>query len=155
MTTPDLSIVLNVGSLAANLDGGRTQTGYEIHADTRSQRAVSWHKLSVDNTWVEGTYDVAAVRGNVTELLAIWVYGADVSDFWKRVYALTDQLAQASYPVVWQVGGMTETWDATYSDYTIETQREFQYATMGIVRINLARRPKVNVTYADSTTYAS
>jgi hypothetical protein len=155
MTTPDLQMTLYVGSLPANLDGGRSATGYEIHSDTRSQRAVAWRKLSVENNWVEGTYDVAAVRGNITELVAIWVYGTSTSDFWQRVYALTDQLAQATFATVWTINGMTETWDCTYSDHTIETQREFQYATMGIVRISMARRPKVNVTFADSTTYAS
>lgn len=153
MTTPDLVVSCYIGSLNIDLDGG-PRMGYELHSDTRASRAVTWRKTSVDNNWVEGSYDVTAVRGNVTEVVAVWVYGASLSDFWKRVHALADQIASPAFAITWNWGGMTEIWDCTFSDYTVETQREFVYSNTGIVRMQINRRPKVSITYADSTVYA-
>lgn len=136
-----------------DLDGGRDVNGYELHADTRSQVQYTWRKQTVENTFVEGSYDVRAVRGNVTEQIAVWVYGTSPSDFERKVQVIASAIARSSFPVVWGKTGMTETWDCTYSDYTLETQREFQHATMGIVRIALQRRPRVTRVYSDATTF--
>lgn len=154
MTTPDQVMTCVISGMAINLDGGARLTGYELHADTRSQRSITWRKQSVENSWVEGSYDVTAVRGNTTELVAVWVYGNTQNDFWQRVYALADAIASAAYTITWTIDGMTETWDCTFSDYTVETQREFQYADIGVMRMNIQRRPVTVVQYADSTTYS-
>ena len=137
-----------------NLDGGAGVTGFELHADTKTSRSVQWRKQTVENNWVEGSYDVSAVRGNVTESLVVWVYGRDHNEFEQRVSWLTDQIAQAAFTITWTRDGMTEVWDCTYSDYIVETQREFQWARQGVVRLSIVRRPRVTRTYADTTTYA-
>lgn len=124
---------------------------YDLHADTRSQRQVSWRKQTVENPWVEGSYDVQAVRGNITELVAVWVYGSDPSEFRRNVEYVAAVLASPSWPLVWTINGLTETWDCTFSDYNLETQREFQYANTGIMRMSIQRRPRVTLTYSDGS----
>lgn len=154
MTTPDQVMTCVIAGMGLDLDGGPRLHGYELHGDTRSQRAISWRKQTVESAWVEGSYDVAAVRNNITELVAVWVYGSSQNDFWKKVYALADAIATPAFAITWTVDGMTEVWDCTFSDYTVETQREFQYAKQGVMRMNIVRRPRTTITYADATTYA-
>lgn len=142
-----------------DLDGGRDVSGYELHGDTRATRQVQWRKQTVDNQWVEGSYDTQAVRGNIVEAVVVWVYGVDHSDFERKAQAVVDAVASPSFTMTWKSGGttaaeaVTEVWNCTFSDYTIETQREYQQANVGIVRLAINRRPKVTRTYADSTTY--
>jgi hypothetical protein len=157
MTSPGLGpladLVQSCTLAGVDLDAGRDRTGFELHADTRSSRAVTWRKQSVSNAWVEGSYDVQAVRDNVTENVWVWVFGSSVSDFRKRYHWLVDQVDTPTWSLVWLQAGMTETWDCTFSDHTIETQREFQYANIGLVKINVMRRPRVVITYADGSGY--
>lgn len=147
MTTPDLTVTAVAGGI--NLDGGQDVNGYELHADTRGTAQITWRKQSVDNPWVEGSYDVLAVRGNVTETVAVWVYGGPRGGlgnnglFRQRLIALEALVSSSSWSLVWTVGDLTENWDCTYSDYAVETQREFQYATQGIFRAQVVRRPSV------------
>jgi hypothetical protein len=146
--TPDLAItcVLN----GVNLDAGRDVNGYEMHADTRNTMGTTWRKQSVSNPWVEGSYDVIAVRENIIEAVVVWVYGnGSNAAFRQRVNFLEQAIAQPSYSIAWTVGDESELWDCTYSDYSVETQREWQYATMGIVRMQIGRRPKATFTYPD------
>lgn len=155
----DLVMTCMLGNI--NLDGGRDNNGYELHGDTRATMGVTWRKQSVSNPWVEGSYDVIAVRENVTEALAVWVYGtpsngpataAGNSAFRQRVNVLEALIAKPQFNIVFTVGDLTETWDCTYSDYTIETSREFQYATQGVMRMQINRRPAVLRAFADGTT---
>lgn len=157
MTTPDLVMKCLAGPNSVDLDGGQSVNGYELHADTRGTAQTSWRKQTVDNPWVEGSYDVIAVRGNVTETVAVWVYGGSVgslgsnSVFRQRIAVLEALIASPKWSMIWTVGDLTETWDCTYSDYAVETQREFQYATQGIFRAQVVRRPSVARSFADGS----
>ena len=147
---PDLAITCTLNGV--NLDGGRERTGYEIHADTRNTMGVTWRKQTVSNPWVEGSYDVIAVRENIIEPVVVWVYGnGSNADFRQKVHFLEAAIAKPSFPITWTVGDESELWDCTYSEYSVETQREWQYATMGIVRMQIGRRPKATFTYSGTT----
>lgn len=150
----DYDIDCYFGGLSGIKVSGGYVYGYDLHADSRSQQQTSWRKQSVENNWVEGSFDVTGVRGNITELVAVWVYGTDANEYQQRKAALVAYLSQPAWTMLWQIDGMNETWDCTYSDFSEETQREFQYARQGIIRMSIMRRPRVSVVYSGGATYA-
>lgn len=141
------------GVIGGGVDIGNGQY-YDIHPDTRATRQVTWRRQTVENTWVEGSYDTHAVRGNVTEMVAAWVYGTAPSDFRFNLENLVTYLDTPNWALRWVYpDGMQELWDCTFSDYTVETQREFLYANQGIVKMNVMRRPRVTITYSDASQF--
>jgi hypothetical protein len=141
------------GVVGGGIDIGNGQT-YDVHAESRDKRQITWRKQSVENPWVEGTYDTQAVRGNVTENVVVWVYGASPSDFRNNLENLVAYVDTPNWALRWVYpDGMQELWDCTFSDYSVETQREFQYANQGICRINVQRRPRVTITYSDASQF--
>lgn len=154
MGTDDFGLGCTINGLAVNT-GDWNFGGYLLHADTRSQRQQTWRKQTVENPWVEGSYDVQAVRGNATELVAVYAIAADENTYKQLEVGLTDLLSYASFQTVWTLDGYTEAWDCTFSDFTVERSKEFQLARVGLIRINLSRRPKVTVTYTDGSQYVA
>lgn len=157
MSTPDLYGTCQLGGLdlnAVDVAG----VGYLLHADTRNARAVQWRKQTVENNWVEGSFDVSAVRQNIIENLWVWVYGSSHDDCERKITALTNVVSQQSFNATWLESTTTgtqtqEVWSCSWSEFTVETQREYHYANMALVKINLNRRPRVTRTYTDASTY--
>ena len=120
---------------------------YELHGDALAQRAVTWRKQQVSSPYVEGTYTTAAVKENVTEALVVLVRGGDPLELADLIAAVTDGFDQMAFQVMLTINGMVEYWTCVEpAGYTIEMQREFRHAVIGVIRGEVVRLPPL--TYA-------
>lgn len=142
MPTLALSISTALGPLALEDEAN----GYELHKDTFGTRNQSYRKTEVSGDWTEGTDVDRAVRENVVESVAVYVSGATHYQFATRLKALTDALEQLQYTITRQIGDLQEVWRCVPADYTVETGQELIFATMGLVRAQVPRKPAVTMT---------
>lgn len=130
--------------------------GYSLHADSFAQSAYVHRTVEVNSPWLEGTYAVDSVLDNTVEALVVWVAGIQDDGsysqflFRTRLNALKACFDQLSYTVIRTVGDAIESWDCEVSDYTVETQQEFIFATVGVLRVPLPHRPTVALTQVGS-----
>ena len=137
--TLDVSLVLNAP--AGPLELQNPAGGYELHADSFAQRAVTWRQQDVEGMWLEGTYTSSAVRANVTEAVVVWVEGADPDELNNRIDALVNGIQQLRYTFDLTIGNSKETWTCMPADYTIEASQPLRFATMATVRATVPRLP--------------
>jgi hypothetical protein len=117
--------------------------GYSVHADTINTRAVTHRTKDAKGDWVEGGFAFSAVRENITETLAIWVFGyGSVFAFRQRMEVLEDTFNQLWWQVALTVADAKETWTvAEPADYTITTSGPFFVATTGFITAQVPRLP--------------
>lgn len=114
---------------------------YSVHADSLASKSVSYRQRTVENDFVEGSFIATSVRENITETLAFWVSGSSHYEWRTYVDKLTDALEQLSYLVMVRIEDMAEYWTCSPAQWTVETQREFIHARMGVVRASIPRLP--------------
>jgi hypothetical protein len=114
---------------------------YAIHGESFAERQQTYRRREINSPWAEGSYPVNAVRENTTETLVVWVKGT--SHYEWRVYLdrLTAALEQLSYRIMVRFGDMADYWDCFPADYSVQTQREFIHAKLGVVRAQVPRHP--------------
>ena len=126
---------------------------YAVHGDSFASYTQSWRRREVSNEWVEGTYPVSLVRENVTEPLAVHVYGDTPGE--ERAYRdkLISTIEQYSWMLMVRIGDIADYWSCFSSDYTVETQREFIHAQRSVVRATVTRLPAKQTVDATSELY--
>jgi hypothetical protein len=115
--------------------------GYELHKDSIAGAQTTWRKQEVDSPWVEGSFTTRAVRGNVPEAVHVWVSGETHYELDERLSAFTDALGQLQYAMRVRTGDLLETWTCFPGDFSIETQQEYRFATIALVRATVPRLP--------------
>ena len=90
---------------------------------------------------------VNALRENVTEQLNVYIYGASPAAFQEHVQRLRTVFDQPQFVVDKSMvnPNLTTTtwrWYCYSSDYSLSTQREFLHANMGVMNVQLLRRPE-------------
>lgn len=153
MTDFDVQVVVN--GLDVTIADPVTGVGYTLDSTTRANRQQQWRKVTVSSPFVEGEYDVQAVRGNVTEQVSVYVRGETHEDLTQKVLALTDAIESPAFTVTWRAETMTETWDCTFAEYAINAQHEFNFATMCQVVLSIPRRPRVRYAFGAANTTRS
>jgi hypothetical protein len=124
---------------------------YALHADSFSSAGTSWRKIDVNAPWLEGSYTVGAVRENVTETVAVWVRG-ETHYVWRcNMAALEEAFTQVNYMLMKRIEDLVEYWTCpSPADFTIETQREFVHARIGVFRAQVIRLPRVTIVPASA-----
>lgn len=141
MSTPldiDCTITAPSGTLDLNNPGV-----YKLHSEALGEKQVQHRKQVAKNPYVEGEYVVSSVRENVTEPVAVWVYGSTESLLRARITALTDAFDQIQYQLVFRHEDSTETWTCQTADYTITRGYELRHAKHALIRAQVPRRPTV------------
>ena len=115
--------------------------GYELHKDALATQQTTWRKQEVESPWVEGTFVNRAVRGNVPEAVVVWVAGSTPFELDQRVSAFTEAIGQLQFQIRVQIGDLLETWTCFPGDFTVETQQEYRFATIALVRATIPRLP--------------
>lgn len=138
-----LDIAWSILGPAGWIDLEDRANGYEMHKETHAAQAHSWRRQDISSPYVEGTYTNQAVRENVTEAVAIYVYGDTVFELKTRMDLILAALGQLNYQVKARSGNLLETWDCAIADYTIEMGQEMLNSTMCVIRANIPRRPTV------------
>jgi hypothetical protein len=117
--------------------------GYELHSESFASKQIQSRKVEAEGDWVEGSYTVRAVAGNVTEALSVYVHGDDPYQLAVRIQALTDGLHQLQYRLRLTVGNMRESWICQYTDYTIESDQALRFATLALVKAQVPHLPSI------------
>jgi hypothetical protein len=120
--------------------------GYELHAESFASAQHQSRIIQAEGDWVEGSYAVRAVEGNVTEALSVWVKGEDPYQLAMRIQALTDGLHQLQYRLRLTFGNLREEWVCQYSDYTIESDQNLRFSTLALVKAQVPHLPTVTRT---------
>lgn len=115
---------------------------YRVEGTSFSEQSVTKRRSMAENPFLEGEYPVNAVRGNVTESLKVYVYGATHAEFHARIAALKEVFDQARFTVTKTIEGSAVVWSCYSSDYQMTTQREYVHARMGLLSVNLLRHPQ-------------
>lgn len=145
----DIFVSVEVSGPAGIIECEDVDNGYSLHSDSFATETHTHRTVEVNSPWLEGTYAVDTVLDNTVEALVVWVAGnaPDGTDsqflFRSRLNALKRCFDQLSYQVVRTIGDAIEIWDCEVSDYTVETQQEFIFATRGVLRVPLPHRPTV------------
>lgn len=129
ITTPDGWMDLN------------NHDSYELEAESLGNRQVTHRKQEASNPYVPGTWVVSAVPDNVVETVSLWVRGQNHYELSQRVMALEDAFSQLQFYMQWSVEDRLMTWFCQVADYQINTQREFQHATMAKFVAQVPRYP--------------
>lgn len=153
MTTP-LAIQLTIdspGTAAFTLNS--PLDGYELEAGTLEEIATTWRKQMVDNVWTEGTYTVSAVRENQQVPVHVWVRGTTHQQMRQRLLKVQTAVGRPLWAARLVLGSpaYTEHWTCQTSDTVVRTQREFQHATVALLKINVVRLPTVRYVWANGT----
>lgn len=151
--SPTLELSVQVNSVTGPIELEDPANGYSLHADSFAQRAYTHRNVEVSSPWIKGTYATDSVLDNANEALVIWVSGWDPVAgvesqylYQQRMDTLMACFDQLSYQLTRQIGDAVEVWDCEVSDYTVETQQEFIFATIGVLRVSLNRRPDAPLT---------
>lgn len=122
---------------------------YQLEAGTREEYGVTFRKQEVSSPFVEGTYLIQAVRENVTEQVNVWVRGRTHMEMDRRIQAVLERVERPRFVTDFRVGSVIERWNCQVASYTVRTQREYQHATMALLRMQIPRLPRITRSYAD------
>ena len=120
--------------------------GYELHKDTFATAATTHRKQEVSSEWMEGTFTSRGVRDNILEQVVVWVSGATQYEFQSRLQAIIDALEQLSFTMTKTLGNARWDWSCSMADYSVETSQEMLFATTGLIRAQVPRRPLAPMT---------
>lgn len=121
-------------------------TVYRVNKGTFENSAVTFRRDEVTNAFVEGKFTVNALRDNITETLAVYVYGNTTSSLKSAIDALTNAVSQVNYYVRVTLDGSQRLWECWASDYTVNVTNEFFHNRQALVTIQLHRLPSETVT---------
>lgn len=115
--------------------------------ETFSEAAVSKRKTEATNPYLEGSYTVAALREEVVETVAIYVYGADHFATALKVRVVTDAFDQPEYRIIIATEGTKwEVWWCGAANYRIDSSQELLHARMAKITVEVPRHPEVQLT---------
>ena len=137
-----IEIQLSTGGWLDVSDG----TVYRVNKGTFENSAVTFRRDEVTNAFVEGKFSVNALRDNVTETLAIYVYGETTSALKTAIDALTSAASQINFYTRVTLDGSQRLWECWASDYTVNVTNEFFHNRQALVTIQLQRLPSETVT---------
>jgi hypothetical protein len=137
-----IEIQLSTGGWLDVSDG----TVYRVNKGTFENSAVTFRRDEVTNAFVEGKFTVNALRDNVTETLAIYVYGETTSALKTAIDALTSAASQINFYTRVTLDGSQRLWECWASDYTVNVTNEFFHNRQALVTIQLQRLPSETVT---------
>lgn len=154
--TADMLEIIDVGT-KVSYPGGFLEledpdNGYSLHGDAFATVQYTHRKTEVNNRWVEGTFAVSSVRDNAVEALVVWVNGDTMLQYRQRMITLMAAMDQVSFTVIKTIGNSSEQWDCEVSDYGEESQQEFIHRTLGVLRVQLSRRPSIMLTQVTDAT---
>ena len=128
------------GSTCLNVSDG---TIYKVAKGSFENSAVQFRRDEVTNPFLEGKFTVNALRDNVMETLAIYVYADDLATLNTRVDALTDAVRSNQFLVKVTLDNSSRVWLCYAADYAVNTQMEFLHSRMALVTVTLPRHPVV------------
>ena len=114
--------------------------------ETFSEATIGKRKTEATNPYLEGSHTVAALREEVVETVAIYVYGTDHFATALKVRVITDAFDQMEYRIIFNVENAWTVWWCGSANYRIDTSQELLHAKMAKVTLEVPRHPVAQLT---------
>lgn len=122
-------------------------TNLVLAKETFSEKTVSKRKTEAVNPYLEGSHTVAALREEVVETVAIYVYGADHFATALKIQVVTAAFDQPEYRIIMGIENRQwEVWWCGSANYRIDTSQELLHARMAKITIEVPRHPVIQLT---------
>lgn len=152
----DINVRISLSSDMYNIDGSPNYLGrwlivndgqtYRVAKGSFENSAVQFRRDDVTNAFLEGKYTINALRENVTETLAVYVYGSTHAEVMSAVKSLTDAVSQIRFYMEINIGNVVKGWNCYASDYTVNITHELLHAKMALVNVQIVRDPVETIT---------
>lgn len=94
--------------------------GYSIIKEGVGPGQQSWRKLTTSSPWIGGTQLIHAVKESPQMPVNIRVTGTSHANLWSRMATLTNAFSQFEYDLIFEIEGVTFTWEKCQpADYSI------------------------------------
>jgi hypothetical protein len=114
--------------------------------ETFSEASVTKRKTEATNPYLEGTHTVSALREEVLETVAIYVYGADHFATALKTRVVTDAFDQNEYRIIIGTENAWRVWWCGSANYRIDSSQELLHARMCKITIEVPRHPVEELT---------
>jgi hypothetical protein len=114
--------------------------------ETFSEAQVTKRKTEAINPYLEGSHTVAALREEVIETVAIYVYGTDHFATALKVHVITDAFDQPEYRIIFGVENAWTVWWCGSANYRIDSSQELLHARMAKITVEVPRHPVAQLT---------
>lgn len=122
-------------------------TDLVLAKETFSEASVGKRKTEAINPYLEGSHTVAALREEVVETVAIYVYGSDHFATALKVRVVTDAFDQEEYRIIIGTEGTKwEVWWCGSANYRIDSSQELLHARMAKITLEVPRHPVTQLT---------
>lgn len=117
---------------------------YRIDPSDFGTSNTQWRRITATSPHYEGSYDIHAVRDNVTEQITITIYGQSQNHVTENILLLVDAVSQPQWRLRMTVQDHRETWVCQRADYAIIRSHVFLHNTMAQMKLSIPRHPRVS-----------
>lgn len=138
---PNFSIEVSHGSQWVSISD---HVNYRIDPSDFGTSNTQWRRIQATSPHYEGTYDIHAVRDNVTEQITITIYGQSQNHVTENLLLIQEIVSQPQWRLRITVQDHRETWLCQRADFSIIRGHVFMHNTMAQIKLSIPRHPKVS-----------
>lgn len=138
-----LTFSVAISTVSGPLELQNPAGGYEVHAETFSEGAVTFRKQQIESPYVEGSFPILAVRENIARKLSVWVDGTSPYDREDKIFKLTEALRQLQYTLTFTESDQRIVYSCSVADYNVTTDQAQRYAGIALVQATVPTLPTV------------
>lgn len=119
-------------------------TNYQVAGDALGETAVQRRRITATSPVIEGEYEVHSVRGNVTEQVPVWVYGATHAAVAANFAQLATLFSQGTFSIRVTLNNSRETWTCFSADYSLGRGQAYSHNGRALFNAQVPRLPAVS-----------
>lgn len=116
---------------------------YVLGARTLEETTQALHRHSVKSSMFDGEYVTHTTKGNVTEVIEVYILGTDQVHVGDNMERLTAAFGQSTYMIRRTFGKDRETWNCFPAEYNFRRGQTMIHNTRATMTFNVPRLPKV------------
>lgn len=115
---------------------------FKVAAGNFGQKSQQRRRIEANSPFYDGTYLIHSTLENITEEMAVMVYGESQNHVTENLLLLEELFSQPEYQVRILFGNHRETWYCTPADWSIDRSHVFMHNTMAIMTLQIPRLPR-------------
>ena len=115
---------------------------FRLAADSLGETSVTLKRIEAESPFYDGTYQVHATRGNITETVVVRATGADNIDVSDKLEMLIKWFTQPSFRIRKTFGADRTTWDCYTAEYSIDRSHVMIHNRMAVAKFSVPRLPQ-------------
>jgi hypothetical protein len=141
MSLTTFAFEISNGAAWVNLND---HTNYQIGGEAMSETSVERRRIMASSPVIEGEFEIHSVRGNVTEQVPVWVYGATHAVVAANFAQLVTLFSQTTYQIRIRLNNSRETWTCFSADYSLGRGQAFSHNGRALFNAQVPRLPAVS-----------